>query len=138
MFFADFCAADGKGELAGVTMEQFRNLDFSDFILVYPEEKMLPADVEVKLKNAVFNPGFLYDFGNGVYLLNRRASALKDAVGISSFEELAKLYPSHKRSRLDFSAIGRLSFREKILQLLAQLLHRGVFLLPEKLFRRPF
>lgn len=126
----DTASRDGKGTL---TLEQVQKLEFPDFVLL--SDTAPSAEKLEVLKHNIFNPGIFYDFGPEGVFFNRRAKALAGKSEIELDNRLKLLWPKGKRVKHRFSQLGHLSLYERICQKLLCIRQRGMFLLPEWLFR---
>lgn len=123
-----FIPGGGKG--ATVDENGVKNLDFEDFLIIFPDaESCDDALIEV-LKKRILNPGFLYEIKGNIFILNRRAAALKCCTSLD-IAGIKTLWPNEKRVRLTRRELFKKTLKMKIRQLLARLIHRGAFLLPE-------
>jgi len=126
----DVCVVGGD-ERATIGEEAVKNLGFEDFLVVFPDRGAYDPELIELLRRRIMNPGFLYDVGGRAWILNRRAAALKHASSLD-LSDLRAGWPREKYSRITRRQIVGGTLGMRIRQLLARLLSRGAFLLPEK------
>ena len=79
----------------------------------------------------IFNPGFLYEVGKNIFILNRRAAALKGKESLK-LSELDLIWAKEKHVKLTVGELAGTTFKMKIKKPLGRLVHRAAFLFPEQ------
>lgn len=126
----DICVRDDASS-STISEEQLRNLAFDDFAVFFREPGSFDPELIEIFRKRVFNPGFLYEIGNGVFVLNRRAEALRGRSRLDIDSGLFDQWPKNKISRLTRKELSGNTLKQRLQQILAVILHRGAFLLPE-------
>lgn len=132
----DIAVLEGTSENATISVEQLQNLDFKDFVIVFPNEKAFSSDIVDKMKKCIFNPGYFYYSKDGIWIFNRRANALKTQKSIVADKKLSKLWPKAKRSKVCMKKLGCATLGQKLGQYWAMFIHRGAFLIPLALCKK--
>ena len=117
-----------------VSEDDVRNLRFSDFLVCFMRPKAYNPSIVETLRKRILNPGFLYVIDNDIYVLCKRAAALRNVSSLD-LDSLPDLWTKRKRSHLSRRELTHRTLRSRIEQLLAVTLHRGAFLLPNFLFK---
>lgn len=125
----DVCVIGGD-QRATIDENAVRNLDFKDFLILFPCRADYDSELVELVCRRILNPGFLYDVSGRAWILNRRAAALN---GISSLDldKLHSVWPKAKYSRISRREVVGGTLKMRIGQLMKRLLARGMFLLPE-------
>jgi len=110
---------------------QLKNKEFSDFLIVYKNNKQSDFSLIDILKKRILNPGFLYFVDNDIVIFNRRAENLKSIEPLD-IEILPSLWSHNKISKLRKTDFFHKSLKQHISQICAVVLHRLAFLLPER------
>lgn len=127
----DVALLTGKDEIVTISKNDVENLKFSDFLLVFPNEKLINKNIINKMRTSILNPGFYYDLGNGVFIINSRALSLKNVKFINIDNNLCKLWPKNKISKVNPNNLGEVTLFQKIYEIFGVILNRISFMLPK-------
>ena len=126
----DICVIGGD-ERATIAETAVEKLDFEDFLIIFRNAGYYDQGLADLLRRRILNPGFLYDIDGQAWVLNRRAAALADQSALD-VSDLRATWPESKYSRVSRREVIGGTLKIRVRQLLARLLARGAFLLPEK------
>ena len=126
----DVFAADNE-QVSTISGSGIENLDFEDFLIVFTAPASYDQSLVEIVKKRIFNPGFLYEVGKNIFILNRRAAALKGKESLK-LSELDLIWPKEKRVKLTVGELAGTTLKMKIKKLLGRLVHRAAFLFPER------
>lgn len=126
----DVFAADNE-QVSTISESGIENLDFEDFLIVFTAPASYDQSLVEIVKKRIFNPGFLYEVGKNIFILNRRAAALKGKESLK-LSELDLIWPKEKRVKLTVGELAGTTLKMKIKKLLGRLVHRAAFLFPER------
>ena len=125
----------GDAEHSTIDEAAVRNLQFPDFLICFETPGAYdPAIVEV-LRRRILNPGFIYRIDRDIWVLCRRAKALRDAERLDPAAFPAP-WPKMKFSHFRRRELEQRTLRRRLGQFFAVALHRGACLLPEITFGR--
>ena len=124
----DVCVR-GDAEHSTVSEQALRKLDFDDFLVFFASPEAYDAGTVDLLRRRILNPGFIYHIGDAVWVLCRRAAALKGLRGIDP-DKFPAPWSRAKYSHFGKRELKKRTLRQKLAQLWAIMVHRGAFLLP--------
>lgn len=127
----DVALIEGSDEMVTISKKDVENLKFTDFLIVFPNEKLIDKNIINKMRQCILNPGFYYDLGNGIFIINSRAIALKKVKSIIIHDNLYKLWPKNKFLKVNSKKLGKLTLLQKVYEFLGVLFNRTAFLLPK-------
>ena len=127
----DVALREGESEKTTVTREQVNSLNFRDWVAIFEDPEAINEKFLESAAHCVLNPGCIYSYEDQVWLLNRRAHALRANTSIKLDVSLIKLWERKKRVQIkSFPEIGKMTLTERVFLKLKQLAQRGAFLLP--------
>ena len=127
----DVALREGESEKTTVTREQVNSLNFRDWVAIFEDPEAINEKFLESAAHCVLNPGCIYSYEDQVWLLNRRAHALRANTSIKLDVSLIKLWERKKRVQIKrFPEIGKMTLTERVFLKLKQLAQRGAFLLP--------
>ena len=127
----DVAILKGATEIATMSKEDVENLKFTDFLIVFPNDKLADKNIIDRMKRSILNPGFYYDLGNGSFIINSRALALKNVKSIIIDDKLYKLWPKNKFSKVCPKNFAKLTLFQIFCEFLGVILNRISFMLPK-------
>jgi hypothetical protein len=128
----DIIVLKGHSKFETISKQNVEKLKFDDFLIAFPDEKTVDMNIIERMKKTIFNPGFFYDLGNGIFIINSRALALKNITFINVDDnDLCKLWPKNKISKINSNNFDKLTLFQKFCEFLGVILNRISFMLPE-------
>ena len=127
----DVCLLEGSSNLVTISKQDVENLNFSDFLIVFPNESLIDINIINRIKNLILNPGFYYDLGDGIFIINSRALTLKKIKSIILDDNLYKLWPKNKFLKINYNKLGKFTLFQMIYDFVGTIFNRISFMLPK-------